>query len=319
MKHKPPNRAAAEKAPSAQALATAPGGAPPQDTARSEAAKSSRRTWLDLKNGSNEKSVIARLAEPEADKSRHIGAKLRNYLLTGLVIVGPVSITRYATQWVIRAIDDWVKPFLPKSYNPDTYLPIAIPGMGLLLAIAGITLIGALAANLLGRTLFSYGDLFLGRMPIVRNVYRALKQIFESVVTAAGPGTNFKKVGLIEFPSKGLWSIVFITGDTLGEIGSVKPGGHDDLITVFMATGIVPPTGFVCFVPRDSVMLLDMSVEDAAKVVISAGMVTPPDPQKQLAALAAAAQATDAAGMADRGTAEQGIAAHGNGQKVTPL
>jgi uncharacterized membrane protein len=313
MKHKPPNRAAAEKAPSVQAPAAAPGGAPLQDSG-SEAAKSSRRAWLDLKNGSNEKSVIARLAEPEVDKSRHIGAKLRNYLLTGLVIVGPVSITLYATQWVIRAIDDWVKPFLPKTYNPDTYLPIAIPGMGLLLAIAGITLIGALAANLLGRTLFSYGDLFLGRMPIVRNVYRALKQIFESVVTAAGPGTNFKKVGLVEFPSKGLWSIVFITGDTLGEIGSVKPGGHDDLITVFMATGIVPPTGFVCFVPRDSVILLDMSVEDAAKVVISAGMVTPPDPQKQLAALAAAAQATDAAGMAEHGTA-----AHGNGRKVTPL
>jgi uncharacterized membrane protein len=240
--------------------------------------------------------VIARLAEPTADTSRHIGARLRNYLLTGLVIVGPVSITLYATQWVIRAIDDWVKPFLPKSYNPDTYLPFAIPGLGLLLAVVGLVLIGALAANLLGRTLISYGDLFLGRMPIVRNVYQALKQIFESVVTAAGPGTNFKKVGLIEFPSKGLWSIVFITGDTIGEIGAAKPGGNSDLITVFMATGIVPPTGFVCFVPRDSVIPLDMSVEDAAKIVISAGMVTPPDPQKQLEGLAQAAQMAEKAG-----------------------
>jgi uncharacterized membrane protein len=280
---------------------------PPSDPARgsasaAEPAQHNRRfsdppRFSDSKPGADEKSVIARLAEPTVDPSRHIGARLRNYLLTGLVIVGPVSITLYATQWVIRAIDDWVKPFLPKSYNPDTYLPIAIPGMGLLLAIVGITVIGALAANLLGRTLFSYGDLFLGRMPIVRNVYRALKQIFESVVTAAGPGTNFKKVGLIEFPSKGLWSIVFITGDTIGEIGRIKPGGHGDLITVFMATGIVPPTGFVCFVPRDSVILLDMSVEDAAKVVISAGMVTPDsqklDPQQQLAALANAAGAAD--------------------------
>jgi uncharacterized membrane protein len=267
----------------------------PANGSQAPSPETRNRRFSDPKNGGDEKSVIARLAEPTVDPSRHIGAKLRNYLLTGLVIVGPVSITLYATQWVIRAIDDWVKPFLPKSYNPDTYLPIAIPGMGLLLAIVGITVIGALAANLLGRTLFSYGDLFLGRMPIVRNVYRALKQIFESVVTAAGPGTNFKKVGLIEFPSKGLWSIVFITGDTLGEIGSIKPGGHDDLITVFMATGIVPPTGFVCFVPRDSVVLLDMSVEDAAKVVISAGMVTPPDPQKQLAALAAMAQTAERA------------------------
>lgn len=266
-------------------------------TETSDVAKQNRQFRPDPKVGAAEKSVIARLAEPTIDPSRHFVARLRNYLLTGLVIVGPVSITLYVTQWVIRAIDDWVKPFLPKSYNPDTYLPIAIPGMGLLLAIVGITVIGALAANLLGRTLFSYGDLFLGRMPIVRNVYRALKQIFESVVSAAGPGTNFKKVGLIEFPSKGLFSIVFITGDTIGEIGNIKPGGHADLITVFMATGIVPPTGFVCFVPRESVMLLDMSVEDAAKVVISAGMVTP-DSQKtnqqaQLAALAALAQTAE--------------------------
>ena len=164
-------------------------------TETSDVAKQNRQFRPDPKVGAAEKSVIARLAEPTIDPSRHFVARLRNYLLTGLVIVGPVSITLYVTQWVIRAIDDWVKPFLPKSYNPDTYLPIAIPGMGLLLAIVGITVIGALAANLLGRTLFSYGDLFLGRMPIVRNVYRALKQIFESVVSAAGPGTNFKKIG----------------------------------------------------------------------------------------------------------------------------
>jgi uncharacterized membrane protein len=284
--------------PSINAAPAVPPGAANGSPAPSLSATEKRnRRFSDPKTGSDEKSVIAMLAEPTVDPSRHIGARLRNYLLTGLVIVGPVSITLYATQWVIRAIDDWVKPFLPKNYNPDTYLPIAIPGMGLLLAIVGITLIGALAANLLGRTLFSYGDLFLGRMPIVRNVYRALKQIFESVVTAAGPGTNFKKVGLVEFPSKGLWSIVFITGDTIGEIGTIKPGGHSDLITVFMATGIVPPTGFVCFVPRESVILLDMSVEDAAKVVISAGMVTPDsqkgDAQKQLAALAAVARAAE--------------------------
>jgi uncharacterized membrane protein len=289
----PPSRSDGPESSTSPANGTA---APTPDTSRQN------RRFSAPPIGADEKSVIAMLAEPTVDPSRHIGARLRNYLLTGLVIVGPVSITLYATQWVIRAIDDWVKPFLPKSYNPDTYLPIAIPGMGLLLAVVGITLIGALAANLLGRTLFSYGDLFLGRMPIVRNVYRALKQIFESVVTAAGPGTNFKKVGLIEFPSKGLWSIVFITGDTVGEISTIKPGGHSELITVFMATGIVPPTGFVCFVPRESVILLDMSVEDAAKLVISAGMVTPDapklDPQQQLAALAAVARSAEKSAQA---------------------
>ena len=138
-----------------------------------------------------------------------------------------------------------------------------------------LTIIGALAANLLGRTLISFGELMLDRMPIVRNVYRALKQIFESAVSATGPNASFQKVGLIEFPSKGLWSLVFVTGETTGEIPTVNPGGETDLLTVWVPTGIVPPTGFICFLPRRDVMFLKMSVEDAAKIIISGGMVMP--------------------------------------------
>jgi uncharacterized membrane protein len=220
------------------------------------------------------KAELAKLAFDAPPEPLHAGARLRNYFLTGLVVVGPVTITLYIAWYFINIIDNWVKPYIPRIYNPESYLPFPIPGVGLVFAIIGLTLIGALAANLLGRTLISYGDLFLGRMPVVRNVYRAIQQIFESVITAAGPTANFQKVGLIEFPSKGIWSIVFVTGETTGEIASVKPGGADDLVTVFMATGIVPPTGFVCFVPRKDVTFLNMTVEDAAKIVISAGMVT---------------------------------------------
>jgi uncharacterized membrane protein len=205
----------------------------------------------------------------------HLGARLRNYFLTGLVIVGPVTITLYFAWWFINVADAWIKPFLPKAYLPETYLQFPIPGFGLIVGIIMLTLIGALAANLLGRTLISFGEQTIGGMPIVRNVYSALKQIFESIVTATGPGQTFQKVGLIEFPSKGLWSIVFVTGETTGEVGAVKPGGEEDLLTVFMPTGIVPPTGFVCFLPRRNVQFLDMNIEDAAKVIISAGMVTP--------------------------------------------
>lgn len=237
-----------------------------------------------------EKSVIAALTEPARNPRMSLGARLRNYFLTGLLVVGPVTITVYAANWFVNAVDVWIKPLVPRVYNPDTYLPFSVPGIGLLFAIIGLTMIGALAANLLGRTLISYGDQFLGRMPIVRNVYRAVQQIFESVISAAGPTANFQKVGLIEFPAKGIWSIVFVTGGTTGEIASAKPGGSDDLVTVFMATGIVPPTGFVCFVPRSAVTFLNMTVEDAAKIVISAGMVTP-DPAKKLAELAAVAAA----------------------------
>jgi uncharacterized membrane protein len=132
--------------------------------------------------------------------------------------------------------------------------------------------------------------MMLDRMPIVRNVYRALKQIFESVVSTAGTQQGSQKVGLIEFPSKGLWSLVFVTGETKGEISLTKPGGEEDLVTVFMPTGIVPPTGFICFVPRKDVIFLKMSAEDAAKIVISAGMVVP-DYQARLKHLAEKARA----------------------------
>lgn len=218
---------------------------------------------------------LKRLAEEDYDRGWHLGARLRNYFLTGLIIVGPVTLTIYIIWWLINVADAWFKPFVPKQYLPDTYLPFAVPGVGLVFGIAGLTLIGALAANLLGRTLFSYGDLMLGRMPIVRNVYRALKQIFESVVTATDPSQSVQKVGLIEFPSKGLWSIVFVTGEAGGEIAKAEPGGNRELYTVFMPTGIVPPTGFICFVPKADVTFLNMTIEDAAKIIISGGMVTP--------------------------------------------
>lgn len=217
---------------------------------------------------------LKRLAAEE-DRGWHLGARLRNYFLTGLLIVGPVTLTAYIIWWMVNFADDWFKPFVPKQYLPDTYLPFAVPGVGLIVGIGGLTIIGALAANLLGRTLISYGELMLGRMPIVRNVYRALKQIFESVVSATEPGEAVQKVGLIEFPSKGLWSLVFVTGETAGEIAAAQPGGASELYNVFMPTGIVPPTGFVCFVPRENVTFLNMSMEDAAKIIISGGMVTP--------------------------------------------
>jgi uncharacterized membrane protein len=226
---------------------------------------------VDLREG------LQRLAKDDPTaQTWHLGARLRNYFLTGLVIVGPVTITVYIIWWLINEVDAWIKPFVPRVYNPDTYLPFPVPGIGLLFAIVVLTLVGALAANLLGRTIVSYGELMLGRMPIVRNVYQALKQIFESIVTATAPNSsNFQKVGLIEFPSKGLWSLVFVTGETTGELKVVAPGGENDLLTVWVPTGIVPPTGFICFLPRKDVSLLKMSVEDAAKIIISGGMVMP--------------------------------------------
>jgi uncharacterized membrane protein len=219
------------------------------------------------------KAGLAKLAIEQAPEALHTGARLRNYFLTGLVVVGPVGITLYIAWNFIAMVDAWVKPYVPALYNPDSYLPFAVPGVGLVFSVVLLTIIGALAANLLGRSLISAGEMMLGRTPIVRNVYRGLKQIFESVVTASSPGQHFQKVALMEFPSKGIWSIVFVTGDAAREICKELP--NQDLISVFMPTGMLPPSGFVCFVPRRDVLPIRMSVEDAAKIIISAGMVNP--------------------------------------------
>lgn len=247
---------------------------------------------------------LTRLSQPDPAEPWHIGTRLRNYFLTGLVIVGPVAITIYAVNWFITIIDAWIKPILPRIYNPDTYLPFQIPGVGLVVAILGLMMIGALAANLLGRTLVSYGELMVGRMPVVRNVYRGLKQIFETVLTQKG-GT-FKKVALIEFPAKGLWSLVFVAADAKGEIqeklahqpGTVAPtrhggveAGEHQFIGVFLPT-VPPTTGYVVYVERRNIVYLDMSVEDAAKLLLSAGLVMP-DYFRKTGELAAAAERSE--------------------------
>jgi uncharacterized membrane protein len=233
------------------------------------------------------KAGLAKLALDESPEAPHLGARLRNYFVTGLVVVGPVGITLYIAWNFIAMVDAWVKPYVPALYNPDSYLPFTVPGVGLLFAVVLVTITGALAGKLLGRSLISAGELMLGRTPIVRNVYRGLKQIFESVVTASSPSQNFQKVALMEFPSKGIWSIVFVTGEAAREINKEVPG--QDLISVFMPTGMLPPSGFVCFVPRESVVPIRMSIEDAAKIIISAGMVNP-ETQARLKDMAAKAR-----------------------------
>ncbi len=259
----------------------APEAEPAAHNLKAEIAKAAQDERSGLKAG------LAKLALDQTPEVPHAGARLRNYFLTGLVVVGPVGITLYIAWNFITLIDAWVKPYVPALYNPDSYLPFAVPGVGLVFSVVLLTIIGALAANLLGRSLISAGEMMLGRTPIVRNVYRGLKQIFESVVTASSPGQNFQKVALMEFPSKGIWSIVFVTGDAARDVAKELPG--QDLISVFMPTGMLPPSGFVCFVPRKDVLPMRMSVEDAAKIIISAGMVNP-ETQAQLKDMAMTAR-----------------------------
>jgi uncharacterized membrane protein len=218
------------------------------------------------------KAGLARLALEEVPEGLHALARLRNYFLAGLVIVGPVAITLYIAGHVITMVDGWVKAHIPLAYNPNSHLPVGVPGFGLVCAVVGLTLVGALAANLLGRSLISMGELMVGRMPIVRNVYQALKQIFASVVSAANANERILKVALVQFPSRGIWSLGFVTGDAAGALQTALDG---DLVSVFITHGLLPPSGFTCFFARKDVIPISMSVEDAARIVLSAGMANP--------------------------------------------
>ncbi len=151
---------------------------------------------------------LAMLAAAGEPASLHIGARLRGYFLTGLIVVGPVAITLYVVWWFINLVDAWVKPLVPQTYLPDTYLPFRVPGVGLIVGIVLLMVVGALTANLFGRTIVSYGEMMLDRMPVVRGVYRLVKQIFTTVFSKSG--TSFKRVGLIEFPRRGLLSLIHI-------------------------------------------------------------------------------------------------------------
>ncbi|HEX2447140.1 MAG TPA: DUF502 domain-containing protein [Methyloceanibacter sp.] len=225
-----------------------------------------------------EPQVLLATGEPA---SSHLGARLRGYFLTGLIVVGPVAITIYVVWWFINLVDAWVKPLIPKAYLPETYLPFSVPGVGLIVGILGLMVIGALTANLFGRTIVSYGEMMLDRMPVVRGVYRLLKQIFQTIFSKSG--SSFKRVGLIEFPRKGLYALVFVSGDPPAEV-KTKVGNGEALMTVFMPNAPNPTTGFVVFMPAKDVTLLDMPIEDGAKMIVSAGLVGPQqDALKKLA------------------------------------
>src|SRR5215471_6803817 len=226
------------------------------------------------------------VAEPVAHS---FGSRIRTYFLTGLVVGGPVLITIYLTWSFVTWVDGLVRPFIPVAYRPETYLLVNIPGLGLIIAFIGLTALGFLTANLVGRTLFEFGEKILERMPIVRPVYRGLKQVFETLFSKSG--TTFRTVGLVEFPSPGMWSLVFISSPAPASISERLPT-QEEHVSVFLPCTPNPTTGFYFYVARREIVELDMPVEDAAKLIMSAGMIQPGnDAQKKLAALAETARA----------------------------
>ena len=174
----------------------------------------------------------------------------------------------------------------PNSLSPDSYLPFHVPGFGVVIAIIGLTLLGFLTANFIGRSMVRFGEALLDRTPLVRGVYKGFKQVFETVFSQSG--SQFRKVGLVEFPVSGSWSIVFISSAPAEIVGSALPG-KKPMISAFMPCTPNPTTGFFFYIPADRVIELPISADEAAKLIMSAGLIQPQG-QAALAAMADAAK-----------------------------
>ncbi len=198
--------------------------------------------------------------------------KIRSWFITGILVLTPIILTVYVAWAFITFVDNLVVPIVPIDYRPSNYLPFSIPGLGLIIVFTFTTLVGSLATGLFGRTLIRIWENILNRMPVVRSVYSAIKQILETVMAAQSDA--FRQAVLVQYPRKDIWAIGFVTGTTKGEVGKYV---SKKMINVFMPTTPNPTSGFLLFFPEKDLIYLKMSVEDALKLVVSGGMVIPKD------------------------------------------
>lgn len=198
-------------------------------------------------------------------------ARLRTYLFAGIVVTAPVSITFFIVWQILEFLDTTASRLIPARYDPANYLPFGVPGIGIIVMLVLLTFIGWFAAGFVGRSLMRMGERVLDAMPVVRSIYSALKQLFETVL--AESSRSFREVVMIEWPRRGVWVVGFVTGPTKGEIATRFDG---EFVNVFVPTTPNPTSGFLVFVPARDIIRLDMPVEDGVKLVISGGIVVPP-------------------------------------------
>ena len=203
-------------------------------------------------------------------------ARIRGYFLAGILVTAPITITIWFAWQLIEFIDEAVVPLIPRHLNPDTYLRealgfnIGLPGLGVIVLFVAITLIGAATAGFVGRWVVSLWERGLNRMPLIRGIYRVVKQLIETILTDQSQA--FRKAILLEYPRKGLWSLGFVSADPADQRLAKLTG--EDLIAVFVPTTPNPTSGFLLFVPRADAHPLDMPVEEAFKLLISIGIVS---------------------------------------------
>jgi len=200
-------------------------------------------------------------------KSISIVAKLRNYFITGIVVLVPIGITLYLTKFFIKISSK----LIPAEINPNNYLPILIPGLEIVLAIIFITLIGYLSLSFIGKKILQLFNDLLKRIPILRTIYSAIGQMAE---TLAPKRKSKKSVVLVEYPRKGSWAVGFATKDNKGEISKRT---NQKLVNVFIPTTPNPTSGFLLMFPKEDIIYLDMNFEEASKFIVSAGTSNPKD------------------------------------------
>ena len=207
-------------------------------------------------------------------------AHLRRWLLAGVIVGVPLVLTVYITWNLITFVDSRVAGIVPAQLNIQSYVSFPVPGYGIVTALAGFIIIGALTTGVLGGMIIRTSERLMDRVPLMRSIYSASKQVLVTVVGSQSDA--FREVVLVEYPRKGLWAIGFVTGATKGEIQALA---KEELMNVFVPTTPNPTSGFLLFLTRDDVISLDMSVEEAVKLVVSGGIVTPPDQNKERKAI----------------------------------
>ena len=200
-------------------------------------------------------------------------AKIRGNFLAGLIVIAPIGFTMWIINSIIGWIDGWVLPLIPYNYHFAEYIGINLKGLGVIFFLVFTVIVGWVGKGILGRTFLRIGENLVDRTPIVRSVYSGIKQIAETVLSSRD--SSFDKACLIEYPRKGIWAIAFVASDSKGEIAEKNPNKKNQLVSVFIPTTPNPTSGFLLFIPKSDITYLDMTIEEAAKLVISAGLVYP--------------------------------------------
>lgn len=203
--------------------------------------------------------------------SQFVRHKLKNYFFTGLLLVVPVAMTFMVVRWLVSLMDSMLISVLPGALHPDLLFGLSSPGVGLVATLLLILAIGMLAANIFGRSLVNFSERMVDRIPIVKGIYMLFKQVSDTVFNRDRGA--FRQVVLIEYPRKEIWSVAFVTGVSSGEVQTVT---ERKLVNIFVPTTPNPTSGFYILVPEDDMIPLTMTVEEAFKLIISGGMVTPP-------------------------------------------